>query len=108
MQGWLNLLKLSEEDFKKIVEEEANKLWAAVANDTPIDTGLARASWKLSNTSVPGRVEFVLSNDVPYIVYLEYGWSKQAPKGMLRINLRRYRKNLQDRIRRRLAKLASE
>jgi len=30
---------------------------------------------------------FYLSNNLPYAERLEYGWSKQAPSGMVRINL---------------------
>jgi len=32
-----------------------------------------------------------LINGVPYIVFLEYGWSKQAPMGMVRIAIRKMR-----------------
>lgn len=32
-------------------------------------------------------VEIVIVNGVEYIVYLEFGWSKQAPRGMVRIAL---------------------
>jgi hypothetical protein len=31
------------------------------------------------------RVEF--NNNVPYVIYLEYGWSRQAPLGMVRISI---------------------
>lgn len=108
LQGYINVLKNGEEQFAQIVEEEANILFIDVVNDTPVDTGKAKAGWKFDNRSVPGRIEFTVWNDVPYVVYLEYGWSQQAPQGMLRLNLRHRRKVLQDRIRRRLARLASE
>ena len=52
---------------------------------TPVDTGAARAGWQLDWNS--DFTEGVLFNTVPYIVYLEFGSSKKAPSGMLRVSL---------------------
>jgi len=41
---------------------------------------------------------FYLTNNVPYIERLEYGWSTQAPKGMMRVSLREARKHLADAV----------
>ena len=77
---------------------------------TPIDTGLARANWDGGIGAIPSnapagspgaavaRVDAAvltakagdvvyLSNTAPYIRRLEYGWSKQAPTGMIRLAL---------------------
>ena len=53
---------------------------------TPIDTGNARAGWERfpPGTSEPGTQQWIFNN-VPYIVVLEYGHSRQAPNGMARI-----------------------
>lgn len=40
-------------------------------------------SLKLGNT-------FTLSNNLPYIVRLEYGWSKKSPQGMVGITLQKF------------------
>lgn len=41
-----------------------------------------------------------LTNNLPYIHRLEYdGWSSQAPNGMVRINVKRVKKNLKKLIR---------
>jgi len=47
---------------------------------------------------IPGNI-FYLTNNVPYIERLEYGWSKQAPKGMFRRTLREARKLLNAAVR---------
>lgn len=76
---------------------------------TPVDTGRARASWAIGvgqiNTAVaPDTVKgqpvaaaepsvpavtigdvVYLTNALPYARRLEYGWSKQAPNGMVRL-----------------------
>lgn len=70
---------------------------------TPVDTGRARANWFLAEgapriettesttpedhnaVSLTGRSVIFITNSLPYIVPLEYGHSKQAPYGMLRI-----------------------
>jgi len=46
---------------------------------------------------IPGNV-FYLTNNVPYIERLEYGWSKQAPKGMVRVSIREARKHLNNAV----------
>lgn len=58
-----------------------------VVTRTPVDTGRARASWDYSFTTSNGVVEGHINNYVEYIVYLEHGWSDQAPAGMVAISL---------------------
>lgn len=83
---------------------------------TPVDTGLARGNWNVgfgqpdltdqrpapkgiapiarakvalgSNRSGAGPVRVIyITNKLPYMRRLEFGWSKQAPNGMVRITL---------------------
>jgi len=69
--------------FDKDVEKELMRLRGKAAENlkkelqlaTPIDTGLAAASWEVSETIKAHQI----SNSVPYIQYLNQGTSKQAP-----------------------------
>lgn len=82
-------------------------LKSRVERKTPVDEGTARASWALSD-SIPsayvppkgragiGPIEATFSKafDVSYLVSnlayterLEFGYSKQAPQGMVRVSL---------------------
>jgi hypothetical protein len=80
---------------------------------TPVDTGRARGNWQVTIADIPegetgttdtagqdtiatgiqalqslGVYQIVyITNNVPYIVYLENGTSKQAPQGMVRITI---------------------
>jgi hypothetical protein len=96
---------------KKRQLEVVKKVFEGVVTRTPVFTGAARASWRVSiGVPNPGRVtggsqlaplgrpafslsdiplyaKVFISNTTPYIVPLEYGWSKQAPAGMVRITL---------------------
>jgi hypothetical protein len=94
-------------------------LSASIVSLSPVDTGRFRANWQYGLGSVPdGTVEdkdadgpvgattisrimgqvdpkpagkvLYLVNNLPYAVPLEYGWSKQAPAGMVRISVQRY------------------
>ncbi|PXV41872.1 hypothetical protein DLN07_24690, partial [Salmonella enterica subsp. enterica serovar Newport str. CFSAN000837] len=40
--------------------------------------------------STPNWYEFTLTNNLPYAERLEYGWSKQAPVGTVRVNIARF------------------
>lgn len=79
-------LKNVDSEFKKLfesqtklTEEEAlktvNKMKSELVRETPIDTGLARASWNVERQDK----NFNLENTAEYIEYLNQGSSKQAP-----------------------------
>ena len=98
------------------------KLFSAIIKASPVDTGRFRMNWQISgaeerNGLIPGvdktgatainRVssyvmnkvvwrEFTLTNNLPYAQRLEYGWSKQAPVGMVRVNIARFQQLLNE------------
>ena len=97
-------------------------LFTAIVYDTPVDSGLARGSWfpskgaprtggsqridptgavvtrHIQEVCMSAKVSDILffMNNVHYIGELEYGWSKQSPEGMVRINVARIRRMLKD------------
>ena len=98
----------------------------AIIKDTPADTGRARGNWQASigrgatgvvsveskgsgqakaiadvNQTVRVAVGdlYYLTNNLPYIERLEYGWSKQAPSGMVRKNMQNFNRLLVKNIR---------
>jgi hypothetical protein len=92
------------------IEQAARKIafeaFSRVIQRSPVDTGRFRANWNVSYgapnyattagtaggigeaqkvlTLPVGGVVF-LANGLPYAHRLEYGWSKQAPGGMIRL-----------------------
>ena len=46
--------------------------------------GTLKASWEIVKTPD----SFALKNDQPYAQRVEYGWSSQAPNGMLRLTIK--------------------
>lgn len=115
---------------RRMVEATGNailKMHENIVIDTPVDTGLAASNWFVgignkddkttTDTSLenvkeaaavvaaakvnPKKVEsFVIYNNLTYIQYLEYGWSVQAPQGMYRRNIVKWRKILEAEARR--------
>lgn len=102
-------------DIDKTIRKTTISVFASVIKMTPVDTGRARGNWQCSvgspktdalittdssgaNTAssmvatVPEKAGSVvwLANNVPYITRLEYGYSKQAPAGMVRVSLSRF------------------
>ena len=57
------------------LRKTASKMTAELKAATPVDTGLARDSWKIDEQGK----RVIVSNDTPYIQYLNEGSSKQAP-----------------------------
>lgn len=72
------LKKISNEQ-KQVVSlnlrQKTTAILEALQNVTPVDTGLAKDSWKMSKNDNG----YKLVNDVPYIETLNKGSSKQAP-----------------------------
>lgn len=99
----------------KVVRKTAIGLFSAVMRSTPVDSGRARGAWMFSinkfsdttpinirsdseveNEIIMGTASYkagdtlTLSNNVNYAERLEYGWSKQAPQGMVRLNILKF------------------
>jgi len=106
---------LLDEFVKDLVPREVRNTQRRVALDvlnrivmkTPVRTGRARSNWQTSIGSAPESVVWLedpvktgeivlgslpvysivfLTNNVPYIIYLEDGTSKQAPNGMVALS----------------------
>lgn len=68
---------------KKAPIAAMNEAFTRIKRRTPVDTGRARESWVLDFGK---RSE--ITSDLHYMEALEFGYSKQAPQGMLRITAR--------------------
>lgn len=92
------------------------KLFSAIIKGSPVKSGRFRMNWQTTGvtpatgliagvdptgnkavnsaatfiTNAPGWDTFTLTNNLPYAERLEYGWSKQAPVGMVRVNIARF------------------
>jgi len=104
------------------------KLFSAIIQSSPVDTGRFRMNWQAAGASPRGGIvagedktgssatasvqtfitnssawqEFTLTNNLPYAAVIEFGgypgdgpntiggFSKQAPKGIVRVNITRF------------------
>ena len=113
----LDMSKYGEKTIKQIdqfVRKTAIDLTTSIIKSTPVDTGRARANWFVSfesaidnttddtnsakalsnatNTLLKSKIGkyIYIQNNLDYIIKLEYGASKQAAQGMVRINVERF------------------
>lgn len=101
---------------EKVMRQVSIKLFSAIIKASPVDTGRFRMNWmasggtpaagttdatdKSGNTAIGNATsfvlkaanwhEFTLTNNLPYAQRLEYGWSQQAPAGVVRTNVSRF------------------
>ena len=101
---------------EKVMRQVSVKLFSAIIKASPVDTGRFRMNWMASGsapssgttdaTDKSGNIaignatsfvlkatdwrEFTLTNNLPYAQRLEYGWSQQAPAGVVRTNVSRF------------------
>jgi len=91
------------------------RFFTSILFDTPVLTGMARGNWQSSMGAPAGGTRIVLdpdgaavskeivqnitadytkvayfSNNLEYIIPLEFGWSAKSPEGMIRINAMRF------------------
>ncbi|WWA79503.1 HK97 family protein [Xanthomonas phage Kintu] len=115
-----------QQDADEVFQIVATEVGQSVINLTPVDTGRALSNWNAginspddtyretedpmdSQTSSRLAGEFstlkfgdtaYITNATPHIPFLEYGSSKQAPNGFVRITLARFNNIVQDAVRR--------
>lgn len=103
----------AKENAQQVVRKVAGDALAKVVLRTPVDTGRARANWvttygnpsfvataKVDKTGegtilkgqgtirrAPAGETIYIINSLPYAIPLEYGHSKQAPAGMVRVTV---------------------
>lgn len=101
---------------EKVMRQVSIKLFSAIIKASPVDTGRFRMNWMASGGNPASGVtdatdksgnaaignatsfvlkatdwhEFTLTNNLPYAQRLEYGWSQQAPAGVVRTNVSRF------------------
>lgn len=99
-----------------VMRQVSMGLFRTIIKESPVDTGRFKLNWQASGpTPASGIVdgvdksgeiaigkmvnfvtttstwqELTLTNNLPYAQRLEYGWSKQAPAGVVRINVARF------------------
>jgi hypothetical protein len=118
---WKKIESKIDRTFDQGIRATILELSTAIIKDTPAKTGRARGNWQASiGRGATGEVSveskrtgeakailsvnqkasvavgdlYYLTNNVPYIERLEYGWSKQAPGGMVRKNLQNFNRLL--------------
>ena len=108
-----------------VMRKVSMKLFSAIIMGSPVDTGRFRNNWFANfgptpsseitaytgkqGTAAISRVskvitesrglawtELTLTNNLPYAQRLEYGWSQQAPQGMVRTNVARFNTLLEE------------
>ena len=105
-----------------VIRKGQLQMFSEVVLGTPVDTGRARGNWQFSegrpasgesssfdvsglatisnaataiSVAEVGKQDWFIANNVPYILPLEFGHSKQAPNGMARIAVARFGQNVE-------------
>jgi len=108
--------KKTQKNLDTVVRETCFNVSSEIQLRTPVKTGMARNNWMpaidrpdvrvgpwaeqpirpVANKAY-GRI-YYFTNSLPYIRKLEYGWSKQAPNGMVRLAVQNFKKQLREAI----------
>lgn len=89
-----------EKRTKGVIRDSCREISTRIVLRTPVDTGNARRNWEASGIDEQVYTFLNALTKTPYIRRLEYGWSKQAPQGMVRISVAEWpdivRKSVED------------
>jgi hypothetical protein len=66
-------------DIAGLEDHIISEVWSRIRQRTPVDTGRARAGWEISGNTI--------TNEVPYVGFLEHGTDRMAPFGMVATTL---------------------
>lgn len=125
MSGWsIPLDKLAARTGLKldtVARKVTLDLFTSVVQKSPVDTGRFKANWNVGTTpnvsftastnasrglseaqkaiGIPAGGVVYLSNGLPYARRLEYGYSRQAPAGMVRLSVREFRQFVERAVR---------
>ena len=117
-----NFVEKAKKNPETVARQVSFKLFSAIIKASPVDTGRFRMNWQTAGAVTPSGVidgtdkggaeatgnaasyifaasdwnEFTLTNNLPYAERLEYGWSNQAPQGMVRVNVARFNTLLEE------------
>lgn len=80
-------LKALDKKLDKYQDDVAFAVFEDVKQLTPVDTGYAKSRWEIDDGNWGSSTR--ITNDAPYIGMLENGWSKQAPRGMIKVAMAR-------------------
>lgn len=105
MSQFDKIAKRNNDKMLTAVRQTVRKMGLKIINMSPVDTGRFKESWRASinqpdlslNESGAGLRPTVMSlklgdtfyftNNQPYALRLEFGWSQQAPRGMVRLTI---------------------
>ena len=120
-----NFVEKAKKNPETVARQVSFKLFSAVIKGSPVDTGRFRMNWQTAGAVAPSGIidgtdkggaaaigdaasyifaasdwnEFTLTNNLPYAERLEYGWSNQAPSGVVRVNVARFNSLLEEEAR---------
>lgn len=117
MKTWTAAIKDIQNVPMKVVRGTLISMGGRIIKRSPVDTGRFRGNWQftfnspamgqLANTSPPNAelmnaannleagTVFYMTNNLPYAERLEFGYSSQAPAGMVRVTLQELEQVLQ-------------
>lgn len=111
--NFARLIERAGDNVQAVVRRTALELQAQMIQKSPVDTGRFKGNWQAgtgtangstgdeANSDALARAAVVLqgwkpgqtiylTNSMPYATRLEFGWSQQAPAGMVRLSVQNY------------------
>lgn len=90
-------LEAEAEELLEVFKVQIDELFSLMIARTPVKTGKLKKAWeiaRLKDSESDLSVEVLLSNATFYLRFVEFGSSRQAPKGFIRVSFKDFKDKL--------------
>lgn len=116
---WKEITEKLHDTLEKVIVDAAGRTYQEMVDKTPVDSGALRRAWEIDygqgyldlasnyqtkfNAETFG-IDYTLGDEIwvrnqkRYAERIEYGYSRQAPAGMMRISIKKYKQFLNEAV----------
>ena len=88
-------LESEAEELLEVFKVQIDELFSLMVARTPVKSGKLKKAWEIARLGEGDlSVEVLLSNATFYLRFVEFGSSKQAPKGFIRVSFKDFKDKL--------------
>ena len=95
MEALFAEMEVAKEQVFELFAFFTEDVFAGMVARTPVRTGKLKKGWVISTKKTEGSINVVIGNGVFYLKFIEFGFSKKAPKGIIRLTFNEKRKELE-------------
>ena len=99
MEALFAEMEVAKEQVFELFAYFTEDVFAGMVARTPVKSGDLKRGWMISTQETEESIKVLIKNSVFYLKFIEFGFSKKAPKGIVRLTFNEKRKELEKSLR---------